>query len=131
MIEHRLIISNRQSRLPSHSLINSNAETPRSYTHTGNLDENTIDKIVNDHKSIVVNKNCIIKGNLNKCEKPVISREISRLNNQNVLRRSLEPLRLNNNLSEPDTSYENHSTLNYAKVTRTGFIPLCAETGFK
>ena len=90
-----------------------------------------IEKIVNDHKSIILNKNSIIKGSLSKAERSVISKDISRVTNHNILRRSLEPLKINTNLSESDTSNEKHSTLNFAKVTRTGFIPLWAETGFK
>ena len=54
----------------------------------------------------------------------VISKDMPRLVNRNNLRRSLEPLRIDNNLSDTDTSEDSPNEVTYAKLSRTGYIPL-------
>ena len=62
----------------------------------------------------------------------IISRDLSRLSKNNTnLRHSLEPLQLQNNTSDSESSIERINKVAYSKITRTGYIPLIPETGFK
>lgn len=51
--------------------------------------------------------------------------------NRTHLRHSLEPLRLKNNESDSDSFIERNNKISFSKLTRTGYIPLIPETGFK
>ncbi|CAI2387371.1 unnamed protein product [Moneuplotes crassus] len=66
----------------------------------------------------------------NKERANIISRELSNITS-NKARKSLEPLQLDKEEFSPETSSPLGGRLTFAKMTRTGYIPVLPETGFK
>jgi hypothetical protein len=59
----------------------------------------------------------------------IISKNQVKIHDKKSVKRSLEPLTLNKEISDSDS--DEGDKLIFYKLTRTGYIPLCAETGFR
>ena len=105
--------------------------TARNSLESESINQTKANRLCNDQKSLILTKNYAGNGYLSSWEKQVLSKEFSLVPNPSSLRKSLEPLHIKDDLSDSETSQENHSVYLTAKATRTGFIPFWTDMGLK